>query len=268
MTVLETYSQGIDQALPIFTLEEHGIQAVDARTLHAWLEIGTKFTTWFERVTEKYGFVEGEEYFPNLGSGADQAKCGFVPGGNRKDYTLSLDMAKELCMTDDGDKGKLTRRYLIAAEKKARAVGIAPKTVAEVTAIEVAQIQAIRAKALAEIASIALEGNYKDQVLRGAVALAEGKAKEETEQDIIFFEDFLKGKGIPSKYAPKLSYVSTLAHKIYQQEHGHKHEKYPHPFKNIRVIGWQKNELRYLEQAWDEYGQAKLETLLVEREIA
>lgn len=67
----------------------------------------------------------------------------------------------------------------------------------EVSALELAHIQAIRAKAIAEIAATALEGTYKDQVLRGAVALTRGEAKEETNKDIVFFEDFLKTKGGP-----------------------------------------------------------------------
>lgn len=39
---------------------------VSARDLHEQLHIGTKFTTWFERMKE-YGFSEGKEFFPKLG---------------------------------------------------------------------------------------------------------------------------------------------------------------------------------------------------------
>ena len=38
---------------------------VSARDLHEKLNIGTKFTTWFERMKE-YGFTEGNEFFPEL----------------------------------------------------------------------------------------------------------------------------------------------------------------------------------------------------------
>ena len=38
-------------------------QTVSARELHERLKIGTKFTTWFERMCE-YGFQEGNEFFP------------------------------------------------------------------------------------------------------------------------------------------------------------------------------------------------------------
>lgn len=257
-------SDTIAQALPIFHLEARGIQAVDARTLHTWLGIGRDFSNWFKQMIAELDLEEGKEFSPNLASGADLQKQGFAPGRNRKDYALTLDAAKEICLIQRSEKGKLTRRYLIQTERKAQAAGIAPATTQEVTALELAQIQTLRAKALADIAATALEGNYKDQVLRGAVALARGEAKEETNEDIVFFEDFLKTKGVPAAYLKNLGYVSTIAHRLYKEEHGHPHEKYPHPFKNIRVIGWRKSELRYLDAAWEDYGKAKYQTLLAE----
>lgn len=250
----------IAQALPIFHLEARGIQAVDARTLHTWLGINTRFNDWFDRTIKDYGFKEGEEFYSDLSKTSDQPKG----GRPRKDYTLTLDMAKELCMMANSEKGKLTRRYLIQTERKAQATGIAPATTHEVNALELAQIQTLRAKAIADIAATALEGNYKEQVLRGAIALAKGEAKEETNQDIVFFEDFLKDKGVPTKYLKRLGHVSTIAHRLFKEDHGHPHEKYPHPFKNIRVIGWQKDELHYLEKAWEDYGEAKYRTLITE----
>ena len=44
---------------------------VSARELHEKLHIGTKFTTWFERMKE-YGFSEGKEFFPKLGETSEQ----------------------------------------------------------------------------------------------------------------------------------------------------------------------------------------------------
>ena len=41
-------------------------QTVSARELHEKLRIGTKFTTWFERMCE-YGFEDGKEFFPKMG---------------------------------------------------------------------------------------------------------------------------------------------------------------------------------------------------------
>ncbi|MCD7724262.1 MAG: antA/AntB antirepressor family protein [Clostridiales bacterium] len=66
-------------------------QTVSARELHEKLKIGTKFATWFPRMTE-YGFSEGTDYetcYPNLGSENHG-------GQNMIDYQISVDMAKQI----------------------------------------------------------------------------------------------------------------------------------------------------------------------------
>ena len=40
-------------------------------------------------------------------------------GNNKTDYILSLDMAKELAMVENNEKGREARRYFIQMEKKA-----------------------------------------------------------------------------------------------------------------------------------------------------
>lgn len=71
------------------TIDKKGRQVVDARDLHDFLEIGKRFTTWFEDMT-KYGFDEGKDFFPISGESNG--------GRKRKDYAISINMAKELSM--------------------------------------------------------------------------------------------------------------------------------------------------------------------------
>jgi|GEM_PF-6026098 hypothetical protein len=85
---------------------------VSARELHDQLNIGTKFTTWFQRMTE-YGFSENTDYktcYPNLGSENHG-------GQNMVDYQISVDMAKEICMIQRSPEGKRIRQYFIDLEK-------------------------------------------------------------------------------------------------------------------------------------------------------
>jgi anti-repressor protein len=45
------------------------IQTVNARELHAFLEVGKDFSTWINTRIQQYGFVENQDYvigFPNL----------------------------------------------------------------------------------------------------------------------------------------------------------------------------------------------------------
>ena len=62
---------------------------VSARELHEKLHIGTKFTTWFERMKE-YGFSEGKDFFPKLGETSEQG------GRPQTDFEISVDMAKQI----------------------------------------------------------------------------------------------------------------------------------------------------------------------------
>lgn len=107
-----------DQALiPVFTGEliEQTTQYCNARDLHASLQVGRDFSNWIKDRIEQYGFVEGEDYSPNLANRSDGK-----PGKRRLDYHLTLDMAKELAMIENNEIGRQVRRYFIQAEKELR----------------------------------------------------------------------------------------------------------------------------------------------------
>ena len=82
--------------------------AVSARDLHDFLEVKTAYKDWFPRMCE-YGFTEGEDF------------CSFLSestgGRPAQDAILTIDMAKELCMIQRNEKGKLARQYFIQVEK-------------------------------------------------------------------------------------------------------------------------------------------------------
>lgn len=86
---------------------------VDARRLHAALGVGKDFSTWFRDRCEVYGFVEGRDYSPVLGN------IPTGPGKPKKDYELTLDMAKELAMVEKTDKGAEARQYFLKMERRA-----------------------------------------------------------------------------------------------------------------------------------------------------
>lgn len=88
--------------------------AVDARSLHLFLESKRKFSDWIKSRLIKYGFIENEDFI--LASQNCEAKHG---GHNKSDYYLTLDVAKELSMVENNDKGREARRYFIRCEKLA-----------------------------------------------------------------------------------------------------------------------------------------------------
>lgn len=95
--------------------EQDGRRAVSARELHGFLESKQEFANWIKNRIERFGFVEGQDYevFDNFIKN---------PQGGRPttEYALSIDMAKELCMIENNERGREARRYFIACERKAR----------------------------------------------------------------------------------------------------------------------------------------------------
>ena len=96
--------------------ERDGKQAINARELHQKLGSKYQFANWIQERIEKYGFVENQD-FEVFKENLKNSKC----GRPSKEYVLSLDMAKELCMIENNEQGRLFRKYFIEVEKAARA---------------------------------------------------------------------------------------------------------------------------------------------------
>jgi phage anti-repressor protein len=93
-----------------------GIESVNARELHGFLDVGRDYSSWIKQRIEKYGFSTGSDYEIEHRSP--------LPGtGNRgasTEYHISIDMAKELSMVENNEKGREARQYFIAREKQAK----------------------------------------------------------------------------------------------------------------------------------------------------
>lgn len=104
-------------------------QTVSARELHERLKINTRFNDWFPRMVE-YGFSEGLDFYSKM----SKTENGGRPS---KDYDISIDMAKQICMIQRTPEGKQCRQYLIDLEKAwntpeqvfARALKMADETI-------------------------------------------------------------------------------------------------------------------------------------------
>ena len=89
--------------------------AVSARELHEFLEVETPYRIWFPRMCE-YGFKDGEDFNPYKNDRV-QMEGGRMVSRMVDDAILSLDMAKEICMLQRSEKGKLARQYFLALER-------------------------------------------------------------------------------------------------------------------------------------------------------
>jgi anti-repressor protein len=91
---------------------ETGEVVISGRDLHEFLEIRTRYDTWFGRMIG-YGFIENQDFIAIAQKRA-------TAQGNETEYTdhaIKLDMAKELAMIQRNEKGKQARQYFIAVEK-------------------------------------------------------------------------------------------------------------------------------------------------------
>lgn len=93
--------------------ERNGQQTISARELHQFFESRQDFSTWIKGRIKKYDFIENQDFFttPQI--------YGTTNGGHatRTEYMLTIDMAKELSMVENNEKGRLARRYFIECEK-------------------------------------------------------------------------------------------------------------------------------------------------------
>lgn len=114
MNEIQAFTSDTQHAMRIDT-ESYDTPRVSGRDLHEKLEVQTRYNDWFPRMCE-YGFVEGSDF--NLLK-IEQVQF----EGNREvtrtiiDHLLSIPMAKELCMLQRTDKGRMFRKYFIAIEE-------------------------------------------------------------------------------------------------------------------------------------------------------
>ena len=90
------------------------VKTANAEKLHLFLEAKSKFADWIKNRIQKYGFIENQDYIKTTRK---------VGNATAHDYYLTIDMAKELCMVENNDKGREARRYFIECEKNLIKIG-------------------------------------------------------------------------------------------------------------------------------------------------
>ncbi|HAA2220132.1 TPA_asm: phage antirepressor Ant [Campylobacter jejuni] len=89
--------------------ELQGAFPANVKFLFYFLEIDTKFADWIKNRISHYNFIENQDYIVEIV---------YTKGRPRKEYYVTLDMAKELCMVENNEKGRQARRYFIECEKR------------------------------------------------------------------------------------------------------------------------------------------------------
>jgi len=93
------------------------VNSVNAREIHEYLGVKTRFNDWIQRAIKKYDFVENVDYV--LVTQKRVTNNPKNPTATFTEYIVTLDMAKELSMLENNAKGKETRKYFIKCEREA-----------------------------------------------------------------------------------------------------------------------------------------------------
>lgn len=171
--------------------------AVSARDLHEFLEVGTKYSDWFPRMRE-YGFTEGQD-FNLLKNERVQMEGGRMVTRTVDDAILTIDMAKEICMLQRNEKGKIARQYFIQLEKDwnspekvmARALQIADRKIKNLESENAQQRQLL--------AEFSPKASYYDVVLQTKDVISIGKIAKDYGKSAQWLNQILHEKGIQFK---------------------------------------------------------------------
>ncbi|MDE3987347.1 antA/AntB antirepressor family protein [Glaesserella parasuis] len=119
----------LKELLPITQIFNQGEKQplVNARDLWKFLESKQEFSNWIKNNIKAYGFKKDWDYFlldkfikqntaQFLILKNEEQKTNNRGGHNRKDYLITLSMAKELAMVERNEQGKLARQYFLKCE--------------------------------------------------------------------------------------------------------------------------------------------------------
>lgn len=115
------------------SIQNQSVQLVNARDLHKLLGNGKQFSDWIQHRISKYGFSENLDFTVlHQLVNVDRGFFG-IRQETLKEYHITLDMAKELCMLERSEIGRQARRHFIKMEQ--HAIALATEMQAQMLAI-------------------------------------------------------------------------------------------------------------------------------------
>lgn len=145
-----------------------GVETVNARDLHEFLESRQQFSHWIIDRIRKYNFTQDVDFTTIDNS---------IYSPPRKEYHITIDMAKELSMVERNDKGKQARLYFIDCEKKLRESLIPefhlPQTLPEALRMYALEIEA-KEKAIAQIEHDKFKVEFYELVAESSESISVG----------------------------------------------------------------------------------------------
>lgn len=155
----------MQQIIPIGKSDFAGCpkQTVNARELHAFLEVKSRFNDWVRNRINECRFIENQDFVTLTKN--------LVSGGQQTEYFLTLDAAKHFAMLERNERGFEARQYFIDCEKQLQAVPQIPQTLSEALRLaadladEKAALLAEQQRNAPKVAFAEAVGNANDTIL-------------------------------------------------------------------------------------------------------
>lgn len=116
-----------------------GERLINARELHTKLGNKRKFADWIKQRIEHYKFAENQDFFTFHNFVKRDLKDNL--GTKTKEYYLTIDTAKEICMIENNEVGRKIRKYFIEVEKRYRSIVETPQNIFDVMHLALNQIE-------------------------------------------------------------------------------------------------------------------------------
>ncbi len=189
---------------------------VNGRDLHEFLEIGTRYDKWFNRMKE-YGFVENIDFIAVV-----QKRP--TAQGNETTYTdhhVKIPMAKEIAMLQRNEKGKQARLYFLELEEKWNSPEMVMKRAMDYLNARVEKLQTSNLLLEQQVNELQPKATYYDMVLQNKSLLSVSKIAKDYGMSAIKMNRLLHDLGVQYKQGDIWLLYAKHQDKGYTQTHTH-----------------------------------------------
>lgn len=191
---------------------------INARELHKKLENKRQFSDWIKQRIDKYKFIENEDFI----TFHKFVKRGENNLGTRlTEYYLTIGMAKELCMVENNENGRMIRKYFIETEKRYREIISNPSNVFDFMRLALEEIEKNENK-IDKVKKIVLNNQIEIEKLKSIIDIKIQTnyclASDIAEQLKVYSENKIPHSNLIGAIARQLGYKTSYKH-FYEDEY-------------------------------------------------
>ena len=198
---------------------DQGEIILSGRELHEFLEVGTRYDTWFTRMVD-YGFTKNVDFVEVIEKVDAQNRARTY---QQVDHHIKLDMAKEIAMIQRSEKGKQARQYFLELERRWNSPDMVIKRAHEFLEKRVSVLTTENLILTQQVHELKPKASYYDMVLQNKSLLSVSKIAKDYGMSAIALNKKLHELGVQfkqgdiwlmyAKYQDK-GYTQTTTHVI------------------------------------------------------